>query len=635
MLTLSRPAKIDSDEIRLDAEYRSARWIHHRLLDFEDLHQRLLDAAAEASAPRITRVGRILARLSRRAKRRERTTAGSWSPNPHPELAEHLKVLLGELREKRNTDPRWVAACRWADQKAGVAEPLLEELLTALHEKIAEDPRLVTAIALDWAGKQAGEPKQVRRRRAKDPRHVKRRKNETDEAWAKRFALFTADETDEHFKKKQEEAGHTRREMYRNRLYKHRRCYWGTWNALLRSVDQARKDVLARRKQGMPAEWRRPKFRDPSSLAADAGGFRIVDRGESGTRWVRDASGNEILAQGSTWWTVEVRIGVGGSRGHEHEPEEWISLRAKCGNWHEMPEDVKFTTAKLTRRKDGARWAYSLSLTVEGVAKPATKWATSGRVAYDWGHREHGHDTASEGLRAFVWHGDDGRTGEVLIPLECRRMQDEVDALKKRLDETFNARKAARELTDRNRYDYRRRLERSGVRTEEDANWLRWEVRYERRIAKRRKRFQNLRRETYTRAVRELRERYTEFVFESERIHDAKKPRSKRGQTIRELQTEDAMVRRKRANRDLCARYEFVSLCERFGADLITVPARNTTRECPAILPNGEKCRHIGENGPELLVACPACGTVRDKDHGAATVILRRAQEALANHAAE
>ncbi|GMV18612.1 MAG: hypothetical protein AMXMBFR56_68360 [Polyangiaceae bacterium] len=565
MLTLNRPARTSSDEIRLDAEYRSARWIHHRLLDFEDEHQRILDAAADAAAPGIVRVGRILARLARRARRRERTTAGSWSPNPRPELAAQLRVMLGQLRELRNADPRWTAALAWADEEVG-------------------------------------EPKQVRRRRAKPANKVRRKKNETDEAWAKRFALLTTDETDEHFAAKVEKAARqTRREAYRAKLYRERRIYWGTWNALCRSVDQARSDVLARRKQGMPAEWRRPKFRDPSSLAADAGGFRII-------------------ARDGIWWTISMRLGAGKA--------EWVTVRAKCGNWHEVPENAEFETAKLTRRQDGARWAYSLSLTVEGVEKPATGWATSGRVAYDWGHREHGHDNERDGIRAFVWLGDDGRTGEVLIPAECRRTIDEIDALKKRMDETFNARKAARGLPDRNRYAYRRRLERSGVRTEEEADWLRWEMRYERRVAKRRKRFQNLRRETYTQAVRELRKHYAEFVFESERIHDARVPRAKRGTTLRELQTENAMVRRKRANRDLTARYEFVSLCKRFGAEMVTVPARNTTRECPT-------CGHLGENGPELLAACPKCGTVRDKDRGAAVVILRRAEEALENHAAE
>jgi transposase len=568
MLTLSRPANVLSDECRLDGEFRSARWIHHRLLDFEDQHQLVLDTAAEAAAPGIVRVGRILARLARRAKRRERTTEGAWSPDPRPELAARLKDRLPSLRETRNADPGWKAALGWADE-------------------------------------QVGEAKQARRRRAKDPRHVKRRKNDTNESFAKRFALLTADETDEHFAEKITKAKRqTRREQYRAKLYKERRIYWGTWNALCFSVDQARHDVLARRKQGMPAEWRRPKWRDPSTLAADDGGFRIIER--------------EGL-----WWVIEMRLGIG-----VHDNAEWVRVRAKCGNWHAIPDGVAFETAKLTRRQDGARWSYTISVTVD-VEKPNQEaWATSGKVSFDWGHREHGHDTASEGIRAFVWRGDDGREDEVLIPVKCRVVLDEIDALKERLDKTFNARKATYKLRDKNRHTYRRRLERSGVRTEEEVLWLRWEMRYERRIMKRRKRFQNLRRETYTLAVRELRRHYAVFVFEGERIHDSRTPRAKRGQTIRELQTEDQMLRRRRANRDLTARYEFVSLCERFGAEIVTVPSRNTTRECPT-------CGHLGENGPELLAACPACGTVRDKDRGAALVILRRAEEALENHAAE
>lgn len=620
MLTLNRPTRqILSDESRLDKEYKSARWIHHRLLDFEDLHQRLLDAAAEAAAPGIARVGRILTRLARRAKWRERTAVGAWSPDPRPELADRLKKLLESLRKRRNADPRWVAARDWANEKVGEPDPLIRALLDEIQEDIATDPFFATAVALRWRGEEVGEPKKVRRRRAKDPSKMKRRKTETDENWAKRFALFTTDETDEHFKKKQEEARQTRREAYRKGLYKLRRCYWGTWNALLKSVDQARTDVLARRRQGMPAEWSRPQFGDSETLEADEVGFRIDTRDE-------------------LWWTISMRLGAGEA--------EWVTVRAKCGNWHEVPDTAKFETAKLTRRQDGCRWSYSLSLTVDGVKKRATNWATSGTVSFDWGHREHGHDSEQEGIRAFVWRGDDGLEGEILIPAECRQALDEIDEFKERLDKTFNSRKEAQGLPDRNRYSYRRRLERVGVRTEEEANWLRWEMKYERRISRRRKRFQNLRRETYINGwtdstgvrhlgVRELREHYAQFVFESERIHDARKPRSQRGTTIREMQTDDAMVRRKRANRDLTARYEFVSLCERFGAKIVPVSSRNTTRECPAILPNGKKCGHIGENGPELLTACPACGTVRDKDRGAAVTILQRAEEALANDAAE
>jgi len=562
MLTLNRPARLLSDPVEVDRECRAARWLHHRLLDFEDEHQRLLEATADEIAPGIVRVGRILARLSRRAWRAQRSSPGTWFPNPRPDLAELLYVLLDELRAVRNADPRW-------------------------------------KVALAWANEKVGEPKAARRRRAKPPHRVKRRKNETDEAWANRFALFTSDETEEHYAKKVKDAPRrTRREEYRTQLYAQRRCHWGTWNALCRSVDQAVKDVLQRRKMGLPAEWSRPRFRDPVTLAAERGGFRIVERGP-------------------LWWTVELRIGTG---------KDWVQVRAKCGNWHPIPDDAVFRTAKLTRRQDGQRWSYSLSLTVEGVHKKiaADAHEEGAMVAFDWGHREHGHDRAADGLRAFVWKGTDGRSGEILIPTECRTMLDEIDAIKERLDETFNARKETLGLPDRNRHVYRRRLLALGVRREEEADWLRWEMRYERRIMRRRKRFQNLRRETYLLAVRELRRRYDVFAFEDERVHDSTGKR----RSIRSLQTDDQMRRRARANRDLCARHLFVEICERFGAKIVSVSARNTTRECP-------ECGHQDENTAELLMACSGCGVVRDKDLGAARVILQRAQEALADHAAE
>jgi len=556
-LTLCRPARLISSEVRLDQEYRAARWAHHRLLDFEDEHQRHLNQVAEAIVPGIVRVGRMIARLSRRAKRRSRATRGSWTPDPRPQLMTSLRARLVEMKKQRDADPRWKAALAWGDDAVGA-------------------------------------PKKVRRRRAKDPSKVKRRKNESDEAWANRFAMLTSDETAEHFEAKVAAAPRrSRREEYRAALYAQRRCYHGTWNALVRSVDQARSDVLRQRRSGLPADWRRPRFGGSQSICADRSGFRVVERGKP-------------------WWVVEMRIGTASGKG-----AEWVRLRAKCGNWHAIPDDAAITTAKLTRRKDGQRWSYSLSLTVDGAQKAARAASSSGLVSFDWGHREHGHPRARDGIRAFVWLGDDGSTGEVIIPAECRQCLDEIDALKSRVDQAFDARRESMGLRDKNRHTYRRRVLRSGVRTEEEAQWLTWETRYERRVARLRKRWQSLRREAYTRAVRELRTQYARFAFETES-----------SASLKRQQRDEHMRRRARANRDLTARYEFVSLCERFGAEIIPVSARNTTKECPS-------CGHLGDNTSELVTVCPACGTARDKDVGAAEVILRRAEEALAKHSAE
>jgi transposase len=341
------------------------------------------------------------------------------------------------------------------------------------------------------------------------------------------------------------------------------------------------------RTHGVPAELRRPKYRDPVTLSADRGGFRIVERGK-------------------LWWILELRIGVN---------DEWIRMRAKCGNWHQIPLDAGFRTMKLTRRKDGERWSYSVSMTIE-MEKPSVPRAESRMVAFDWGHREHGHERWREGIRVFTWLGDDGERGEVLIPAECRTALDEIDTMKGRLDEAYKARQKTLGLAHRNRYLYRRALMRSGVRTPEETDWLRWEMRYERRITARRKRIVNLRRELYLRTVRELRGRYAIFAFEDESVPQ-----------IKRLQKEEQRKRRQRSTRDISARYEFTQICERYGAEIITVPARNTTRECP-------ECGELVENGPELLVACPGCGLVRDKDQGAAKVILTRATKVLAERAA-
>jgi hypothetical protein len=590
MKTISRPAIVDRNCTEaLGAEMRSARWLYHRLLDFEDEHQRVLDETAEICAPGIVRVAALVARLIRRQKRRERTTKGQWSPNPHPGWLTALSVRLGECRKARNVDPRWAAATKWADD-------------------------------------QVGAPKQVRRRRAKAAAAVKRRKDETDEAFAKRFELLTHDETEEHYAAKVAACpSQTRREAYRQALYDahvakdatERSCvYWGTWNSLIASVDQARKMVLKLRREGLPAEWRRPRWDDPITLAADKG-FRVIDRGAA-TRVSKSG-----VAVGDPWWTLEMRLWDG-----------WVRFRAKISNWHKLP-GAKLRALKLTRRKDGHDWSYSVSIAVAGMPEDITHSVgftsttpeangTPGRrelldgqgvVALDWGHREHGHPNEHHGIRVFIWRGDDGQTGEILLPRECRELVDRVDEEKSRVDSVFMARKATLQLTERNRHAYRSRLMRSGVRSSEEVSWLQWETQNERRMTRARKRVDNLRRETYTRAIRELRMRYRVFALEDETIVGH-----------RRSDIEEQTFHRKRQNRELSARYEFVQLCERLGAEILLVPARNSTRECP-------RCGQLHENGPELYRACPVTGLVDDKDQLACITILARAQEALAKRA--
>jgi len=533
MKALARPARLVTGQAELDAEMRSARWIYHRLLDFEDAHQQVLDAAAEAVAPGISRVARLVARLLRRTRRRERTASSSWSPNPHSAWLAGLRAQLNALRKVRNAHQVWRDAVKWADTPAPGAP-------------------------------ERGGPR--------------RRAGETAEEFAARCAT--------------RRTMLTRREAWRAELYRghvadgargRSRIYWGTWNSLLKSVDQARKSVLQARKAGLPANWRRPQWNDPSTIAADAGGFRVLERGRP-------------------WWALETRLCDG-----------WVRFRAKCGNWHSIPESAKLRTLKLTRRKNGCGWSYSVSIAVAGMPEPAH--AGDGVVALDWGYREHGHPHERDGLRVFTWRGEDGAIGEILLPSECRAAKDREQQLQARIDAIWNARCASMKLPERNRHSYRSRLMRSGVRTAEEQRWLNWETRYERRRAAARKRWQNLRSETYLQAVHALRRRYDMFAVENETIVGHRR-------TDKDEQTRH----RKRQNRELSARYEFLQICERSGATILPVPSRNSTRECP-------HCGGLHENGPELYRACPATGVVDDKDEIACVTILARAKAALANRA--
>jgi len=528
MKSLHRPATLLTGAEELDREMRAARWTHHRLLDFEDQHQQLLDRVSDECAPGIQRTGLLLAKLGRRKRWAERASEGRWKPRHRPELEAALRKRLAELRKQRNTDPRWKEALGWAD------------------------------------GCDPNAPERGKARRKKD---------ETDEQYVERCS------------KRRNKL--TRREAYRSQLYKEREIYWGTWNALIAAVDQARQTVLQQRKQGLQAEWSRPRWDDSNTLTADGGGFRIIERGH-------------------LWWIIEQRTHHG-----------WVRYKAKGGNWHPLDGSEKLKTCKLTRRKNGRGWSHSVSIAIEGAPENRAGFASDGKVALDWGHREHGHSRAQEGLRVFTWVGEDGRTGEILLPVECRKLLDRINETKAHLDNVWNKRRETLDLPQRSRYTYRSHLMLSGVRTAEESKWLRWETRHERRLMSVRKRIKNLRRETYLKAVRGLRQHYATFVLEDEHSWSHRK------------QAQDEMSpRRKRQNRELSARYEFVQICERLGAHVETVTARNSTRECP-------DCGHLDENGPELEMACGGCGRVRDKDFGAARVILARFLGPLENQAAE
>lgn len=111
---IKRPAIVEETP-ELDREYRAARWVYNRLLDFEFEHQRRLDEVS----PRLSRVGRLIARLNRRDRWRERASSGTWAPRERAELRAALIELRDQLRKDRNANPRWKEVLNWPREKAG------------------------------------------------------------------------------------------------------------------------------------------------------------------------------------------------------------------------------------------------------------------------------------------------------------------------------------------------------------------------------------------------------------------------------------------------------------------------------------------------------------------------------------
>lgn len=394
----------------------------------------------------------------------------------------------------------------------------------------------------------------------------RRKALETDEQYAERCAS--------------RRTTRTRRESYQVSLYAVSHVRACTWCDLQARVKQAVQAVLSRRAKGLPSEWRRPRW--------DEGHTLII---------AKTARPEARMTRGPLWWEIDWPLYGGGS----------VPIRAKFGNWHDLPSDATIVRLELSRRRRGHRWRYSVSALVEGM--PDVLPGGGGVVGLDWGHREHGHGAA--GIRAFVWHGDDGRSGEVLIPERARLELDRAAAEQARTDLVFDALQTGA----RHRRSWRRQLERAGVRTADEQAWMTWDARQERRILRALRRAAAIRTECYRQAVRELRRHYGTFVFED---IDAGK--------IKKKQKATELEHRKRQNRDLSAPYMFRQIAERSGADCLDVDAAYTSRTC-------SRCGYVDDRSSDVLQACTACGAVVDRDVRAAENILRRGQEALAKRA--
>jgi len=518
----NRPARIVDYDDSLDQEFRNARWTYHRLLDFEDAHQAVIDAVM----PELARVSSIMSRLHRRKRRASRSTKRELGH--HPELLAKLGERRLELKKQRDSMPEWKAAKSWD------------------RDVIPDDE--VIALGLS--------PKKVRRK---------------------------AGESDESFLARQASASSDRRRVNNLLVYRESRCHRGSYSAALDSAKQARSYVMRDRSAGKPAKIRRPRWSDRQSL---------VWQGVGSIRHV--GSGN--ISVDGRYWCLTLPIGRENGK---------VKIRMKIGDLR-VPDEHDVLEVKLTRERVAGKWRYSISVTID-ADWPTTARSPDGAVGMDWGHRR----MLDGSIRAWTLDGSDGFADNIVLPAELMKANEAAQAEQSRADELYVARKSALGLRARNRHTYQSHLERtpSDELTTDEAAWLAWHNKICGRIAKKKRRIRNKRKEIYLQEARRLRARYETFYVEKIVA-----------QKMKDKQTDDQMARKSRQARDIVAAYKFKEmLAKQYGATVVEIDPRNTSRECPS-------CGHVSGPTSDVEICCEKCGLVRDRDAGAAIMIRRKGE---------
>lgn len=194
--------------------------------------------------------------------------------------------------------------------------------------------------------------------------------------------------------------------------------YWGTKSA----VDQATRKLGS----GPPPDYVR--FRGDGHIAVQVQGGAAADAVTGGLdQYVRVRSLGDHPRKPHA--VLSLRVGtVPGGRA-----PVWVHTRFRLHR--PLPPGSRVKSAHLLRTRVGVRDRWEVMFSVAGAAGPVDR-AAAGQVGVDVGWRR----LPGGGLRVAVWAGDDGRTGELVLPpayvADARRAEEEVQSTRKRL---FNA----------------------------------------------------------------------------------------------------------------------------------------------------------------------------------------------------
>jgi len=337
------------------------------------------------------------------------------------------------------------------------------------------------------------------------------------------------------------------------------------------------------------------------------------------TEGVRNGNANGLR-------TLHIRLGKG-------ETAKWASWPMR---YHRpLPEDATIKEVVVFRKMRGPREEWYATITVD-VANDARERATSGAVAVDLGWR-----LMEDGIRIGTWRGTDGATGEIKLSTNLvnaltkaaslRSIRDKNldvmrDALVKWLDTAaipawfsdatshLHQWKSQARMT---KLVYRWATERFEGDEVAYALAEAWRYRdhhlwcYEEGARARSLRRRKL---EYRVAAKQLAARYRTVVLEKFDLSEmAERPDTG---TTADKGDDDAA----RAQRQLTAPSELRICLVHAFAEMVQVPAENTTRTC-------SECGVVHEFDAKAKVErsppCPECGAVWDQDANAAINMLR------------
>lgn len=333
-------------------------------------------------------------------------------------LANQLWNKLVEIKrsvdERRAEIWRQYPAVAEAEAALAAADCLVEEL-TAAARRTAATGRSRTAVPSDVRA----ELRAARLSRAELRRRFRDAKQEMFGVAGEQFRALDADRRNAVKAARNEAAGSG--------------LYWATYNAVVASNEAARKATAGQlrfhRFDGtgtwhvqIQTEARDMPLTFPTLLSDDHKWHNVVRL--KGIDPAGVASSVRAIRRAAARGTISIRVAS------EGRDPVWLVLPVAI---HRLPPpDAQIKRVSISRRRVGVHLRHTVQFTV--LVEPTAPTCGAGAVAVDLGWRQ-----VSGGLRAGYWLGEDGASGEIVVPDDLAGELERAEKIRSYRDTQFNA----------------------------------------------------------------------------------------------------------------------------------------------------------------------------------------------------